>query len=45
MKVDNQGNEIRPTQKEGFAWQKAYFRDDRGYEAEPYHDVILKRNK
>lgn len=36
VKVDNQGNEIRPTQKEVFAWQKAYFRDDRGYEAEPY---------
>ena len=35
-RVDNQGNEIRPTQKEVFAWQKAYFRDDRGYEAEPY---------
>ena len=35
-RVDNRGNEIRPTQKEVFAWQKAYFRDDRGYEAEPY---------
>lgn len=35
-KVDNQGNEIRPTQKEVFYWQNGYFRDDRGYVAEPY---------
>ncbi len=36
VKVDNQGNEIRPTQKEVFAWQEALFRDDRGYITEPY---------
>lgn len=36
VKVDNQGNEIRPSQKEVYAWQDAYFRDDRGYVAEPY---------
>ena len=36
VKVDNQDNEIRPSQKEVYAWQDAYFRDDRGYVAEPY---------
>lgn len=35
-KVDNQGNEIRPTQVEVFDWQEAYFRDDRGYVSTPY---------
>ena len=35
-KIDNQGNEIRPTQTEVFAWQDSYLRDDVGYEAEPY---------
>lgn len=36
VKVDNQGNEIRPAQVESYAWQSAYFRDDRGYETGPY---------
>ncbi len=36
VKVDNQGNEIRPTQVEVFDWQNAYFRDDMGYITEPY---------
>ena len=36
VKVDNQGNEIRPVQVESFQWQSAYFRDDMGYETEPY---------
>lgn len=36
VRVDNQGNEIRPTQVEVFDWQHTYFRDDRGYEADPY---------
>ncbi len=36
IKVDNQGNEIRPRQVEYFDWQSAYFRDDMGYIAEPY---------
>jgi len=36
VKVDNQGNQIRPSQVEVFDWQTAYFRDDRGYIAEPY---------
>ena len=35
-KIDNQGNEIRPSQIEYFDWQKTYLQDDRGYEAEPY---------
>ena len=34
--VDNQGNEIRPSQIEVFDWQEAYFRDDMGYITEPY---------
>ena len=36
VKTDNQGNQIRPTQTEHFAWQSAYFRDDMGYITEPY---------
>ncbi|MCR5656563.1 extracellular solute-binding protein [Butyrivibrio sp. FC2001] len=36
VKVDNQGNEIRPTQKEVFDWQTAYFRDDMGFITDPY---------
>ena len=36
IKVDNQGNEIRPTQVEVFGWQHSYFRDDMGYSADPY---------
>lgn len=36
VRVDNQGNEIRPTQIETFEWQSAYATDDRGYVAEPY---------
>ena len=36
IKVDNQGNQIRPTQVERFDWQTAYCRDDMGYTTEPY---------
>ncbi len=36
VRVDNQGNEIRPTQTEKFDWQEAYFRDDMGYVPDPY---------
>ncbi|MBR1862268.1 MAG: extracellular solute-binding protein [Lachnospiraceae bacterium] len=36
VKVDNQGNEIRPTQVEVFDWQDSYFVDDMGYVDEPY---------
>ena len=36
VKIDNQGNEIRPTQVEIFDWQNSYFVDDMGYVNEPY---------
>lgn len=36
VKVDNQGNQIRPTQVEVFDWQSAYFKDEMGYVVEPY---------
>ena len=36
VEKDNQGNDIRPSQKEVFAWQTAYFKDDMGYNVEPY---------
>lgn len=36
VKVDNQGNEIRPTQVEVYDWQGSYFKDNRGYIADPY---------
>lgn len=42
VKVDNQGNEIRPSQVEAQGWQSAYFRDDRGYETEPYRFYLEK---
>jgi len=42
VRRDNQGNEIRPTQVEEFAWQKAYFRDDMGYNVEPYQFFFSK---
>lgn len=42
VKVDNQGNEIRPTQVEVFDWQSAYFRDDMGYITEPYRFYLEK---
>jgi hypothetical protein len=35
-RIDNQGNEIRPTQVEEYAGQSSCFKDDRGYEREPY---------
>ena len=35
-KIDNQGNEIRPSQIEIFDWQNTWFQDDRGYIAQPY---------
>ncbi len=40
--VDNQGNEIRPSQVEAPGWQKAYFRDDMGYITEPYMFYLEK---
>ena len=36
VRKDNQGNEIRPSQKELFAPQTARCRDDMGYQTEPY---------
>ena len=44
VKVDNQGNEIRPTQVEKFDWQSSYFLDDRGYVVEPYKFYLNKGN-
>lgn len=41
-KVDNQGNEIRPTQIEEFDWQSEYFKDDMGYITEPYQFYFEK---
>ncbi len=35
-KQDNQGNDIRPSQKEVFDWQTVYCRDSLGYITEPY---------
>ena len=35
-RVDNQGNEIRPTQIEEYRWQSKYCKDEMGYEAEPF---------
>lgn len=35
-KVDNQGNEIRPSQIEVLRWQNSYFKDKLGYITEPY---------
>lgn len=36
VRIDNQGNEIRPTQVENYDWQASYFRDDMGYVLDPY---------
>lgn len=36
VRVDNQGNEIRPTQVEVYDWQDAYCKDSMGYVTEPY---------
>lgn len=36
VRVDNQGNQIRPVQVEEFNWQSTYFRDNMGYIIEPY---------
>ena len=41
-KVDNQGNQIRPMQVEIYDWQNTYFRDDMGYEIEPYRFYFEK---
>lgn len=41
-KIDNQGNEIRPTQTEVFGWQTSYFKDSMGYVTEPYMFYLEK---
>ena len=42
VREDNQGNQIRPTQKEILDWQTAYFRDHMGYITEPYQFYFTK---
>ena len=42
VRVDNQGNEIRPTQVEVFEWQSAYCEDSMGYISEPYMFYLEK---
>ena len=44
VKVDNQGNEIRPSQVEVFDWQNAYFTDKLGYITEPYKFYLEEGN-
>lgn len=41
-KMDNRGNEIRPTQVEVQRWQTAYFKDKMGYVSEPYRFYFEK---
>lgn len=36
IRKDNQGNDIRPSQKEVFDSQSVFLRDDMGYQTEPY---------
>ncbi len=36
IRKDNQGNDIRPSQEERFEKQRSFFRDDMGYQTEPY---------
>ncbi len=43
-KIDNQGNEIRPSQVEVFDWQGAYFTDKLGYITDPYKFYLEKGN-
>lgn len=42
VRVDNQGNEIRPIQVEAYEWQSMRFRDDMGYITEPYMFYLEK---
>lgn len=44
VRVDNQGNEIRPAQVEEYLWQSAFCKDDRGYVTEPYQFYFEKGN-
>ena len=42
VRKDNQGNEIRPSQKEKYEYQTAFCKDDMGYETEPYRFYFAK---
>lgn len=42
VKKDNRGNDIRPTQVEAPQWTSGWFRDDMGYQAEPYQFWLEK---
>jgi len=42
VRKDNQGNEIRPSQKEKYEYQTAFCRDDMGYETQPYQFCFEK---
>lgn len=42
IKQDNQGNDIRPTQKEAPVWQGSYVKDYMGYQVEPYKFYFKK---
>lgn len=42
IRVDNQGNEIRPVQVEEFTWQSSCFRDKLGYYLDPYQFYFKK---
>ncbi len=42
VRVDNQGNEIRPSQVEVYDWQESSVKDDMGYITEPYRFYLEK---
>ena len=42
VRIDNQGNQLRPEQVEIFDWQNAFFRDNMGYITEPYLFYLSK---
>jgi len=42
VKIDNQGNEIRPTQIEVYGWQSKVLEDDMGYVKEPLRFYLEK---
>ncbi len=42
IRTDNQGRQIRPSQKEVFQWQSVLAKSDSGYEIEPYKFYFVK---
>lgn len=44
VRKDNQGNDIRPSQVEAFAWQNTYCEDSLGYIIDPYAFYLEKGN-